>query len=653
MNKLYSTLCALAFGGMLAGAQQLPNVGFADWKSACGSSDAVGEMRTRPGSEPASWNGSSVNQKVSGVTKEETLITKADDNSAVLTGKYVGVNLGLIKIGSVAPGFITLGTPWVYAEATTSNCDGGVYGGIAFTGQPDALRLDVNREDNNDEDSYIIAYTWKGTFKSKVGKKGAPTSSRDDVDRAIMGRTTPDEAGTLVASLEKTFRNTGGKQTYTIPFTYASAEAPEKANVIVSAGDYWNRGNLKENTSATVNNICFIYYSQLGDLSYNGTTLAGFTPGKYDYEVDEFLPAGTAAFGYTALGRTAKVTPAINADDRTVTFTVANTGADTDGLAQHVYTVKFTKVETTTYDGLLNIVMGGQSLNNGGQNATISLANTSATTCTFTLPDFAIDLGEGPIPLGDIVVSNVSVTETAGVKTYVGHVSDMELADGALVCDVDLNGTITAAGDVNMTINVGWKYDDAIIPIDVTFTNATMQEIEGKLYIKMGGEYLNPDGQSAKVQILSGSDKSVCTFRLPEFALDLGDGPIALGDIEVPDARVSEAAGVSTYTGHVSDMQLAQGAIVADVDLGGTVTAQGVANLTINVGWKFEGQIIPIEVIFTNDPAYTAIESVEVARGDAAAVYYTLRGVRVDAESLTPGIYVVSRGGTVGKVLVK
>lgn len=653
MKKFYATVCALALGGAILGAQQLPNVGFASWKSACDASDAMGDMRTRPGVEPASWNGSSVNQKVSGITKEETLVAKADDNSAVLTSKFVGMTIVFTKVGSVAPGFVTLATPWVYAETNTSNCDGGVYGGIAFNGRPDALAVDVDRTDSNDEDSYIIAYTWKGTFKSKIGKKGAPTDSRDDVDRAVMGRITPDASGTLVASLEKTFRNTGGKQTITVPFTYRCDEAPEKANVIVSAGDYWNRDNLKENTTVTTNNIRFVYYSQLSDLSYNGTSVAGFAPGKYDYEIDAFLPASTAAFGYTANGRSATVTPAINEAARTVTFTVSNTGADADGLTQHVYTVKFTKVETTTYDGILNIVMGGESLNGGGQNASIELASTSATTCTFTLPNFAIDLGDGPIPLGDIVVPDVKVTTNNGVKQYAGHVTDMALAEGALVCDVDLAGTITATGEVDMVINVGWKYGDDIIPIDVTFTTSQMKEIAGKLYIRMGGDYLVPDGQDAKVQILSGSDKGKCTFRLPDFALDLGDGPIPLGDIEVPNATVTESNGVSTYTGHVDDMLLAEGAIVADVDLNGTVTAADRADLTINVGWKYEGAIIPIEVIFTNNPDYTAIETIDAARAEAGEVYYNLQGVRVAADALTPGVYVVRRGNTVAKVLVK
>lgn len=61
---------------MAARAQQLPNFGFDNWKTSCASTEAFGsseEMRQRPGVEPTDWNGSSVNQKVSGVTKEEKL----------------------------------------------------------------------------------------------------------------------------------------------------------------------------------------------------------------------------------------------------------------------------------------------------------------------------------------------------------------------------------------------------------------------------------------------------------------------------------------------------------------------------------------------------------------------------------------------------
>ena len=210
-----------------ANAQHLPNFGFNDWKGTCGSSEAFGtsnpEFRQRPGDEPTGWNGSSVNQKV-GLEKQETLVFN-EDNTVKLSNIYVGVNLGIMKIGSTAPGYITFGTPWVQAVTKVAECDGGTYGGLAFDGyKPEKLRLKVKRSDSNDEDSYVIAYLWNGTFKSKVGKLNAPTDERENCDRAILGYA-PDEVtgdGILVASLESTFRQTANSdwEQLEIPFTY-------------------------------------------------------------------------------------------------------------------------------------------------------------------------------------------------------------------------------------------------------------------------------------------------------------------------------------------------------------------------------------------------------------------------------------------------
>lgn len=49
----------------------------------------------------------------------------------------------------------------------------------------------------------------------------------------------------------------------------------------------------------------------------------------------------------------------------------------------------------------------------------------------------------------------------------------------------------------------------------------------------------------------------------------------------------------------------------------------------------------------------SAVTDVTVADTDAEPVYYTLQGIEVNADALTPGIYVVRRAGNVSKVIVK
>ena len=90
MKKIYTTLLTLAAATSLTlSAQQLPNADFSQWESSCGSSDAMGTMMQRPGNEPSDWFGSSVNQTVMGINKQETLIT--NDNGVRLENKFVGI----------------------------------------------------------------------------------------------------------------------------------------------------------------------------------------------------------------------------------------------------------------------------------------------------------------------------------------------------------------------------------------------------------------------------------------------------------------------------------------------------------------------------------------------------------------------------------
>ena len=331
-------------GGIVlsARAQQLPNYGFNNWKSSCASTEAMNkskaEMRQRPGVEPSDWNGSSVNQKVSIATKQEKLIF--NDNSAV---KMVNTWVGALGIGSVAPGFINLGTPWVYAVTTLSECDGGVYGGISFTHKPDAITGQYKRTDDTGEKSHIIAYLWNGTFTSKVGSKTSPSYSRDNVERAIMGKITPTTSGTLIASCDYEFTATTNKdwQTITVPLNYASTSAPTMMNVIISGGDYWDRSTMQENTTLIADDIRFVYYSTLKTLSYDGATLN--IPA-----VDGVLDMSSVTYdasklAYTLNGQSAVATTLYNEESAVLTIVVSNVDADIDGQSNHTYYIQFAK----------------------------------------------------------------------------------------------------------------------------------------------------------------------------------------------------------------------------------------------------------------------------------------------------------------------
>ena len=148
----------------------------------------------------------------------------------------------------------------------------------------------------------------------------------------------------------------------------------------------------------------------------------------------------------------------------------------------------------------------------------------------------------------------------------------------------------------------------------------------------------------ATIQITK-TGENTCTFVLPNFSLDLGGGPTPLGDIVVPDVTTSVENGVTTYKGEVKGLTLMQGALVADVDLQGTIDAAGQADMVIEVMWNG----IPIHVTFTSKLSGIA----GVIDENAPIEYYNLNGIRVESDQLPAGIYIRRQGNKTDKVIIR
>lgn len=360
MKKITLLISGLVLSTIVSttSAQQLPNNGFEEWEAAGntyqsnkpGFTGGPAGNKARPGNEPVSWEGSSVHQTVINQTKTETLVTQGTDNGnyVILTNKFVGV----AGIGATAPGFLSLATPWVYATTNVSKCDGGVFGGLSFTYRPDAVVGKFKRTDSNNENSHIIAYLWNGTFKSNI-KSDKSDDAKEDVERAVLASagiadvptTSTTLNGTLVAYCDYKFKSTTNSawQTIEVPLRYVNTEvAPGKINLILSAADYWTRGNLLENTSLCVDDVKLLYYSRLESLSVGGYEVP-LQKDVYDYVAYVANPTSHTA---TPLGEapTKIVTPSIDKENNIYSIKVTNNTAgatDIDGARSHTYNVKY------------------------------------------------------------------------------------------------------------------------------------------------------------------------------------------------------------------------------------------------------------------------------------------------------------------------
>ena len=546
MNKKFYLLgLCVAASAAFADAQQLPNVGFEQWKDACGSSEAFGfstGMRQRPGIEPTDWNGSSVNQNVI-VTVEKELVTKTEGMDGVgsavrMENIFVSPSF-LPTMGDEAPGYITFGTPWVYANTNIQDCDGGTYGGTSFGKKPDAIQGYFRTTDSNEEKSHIIVYLWNGTFESKVGSKSAPSDVRQNVERAILGKGNAGEItgdGKLVASCDLEFKATSNWESKIVELDYVeNAGEPTMMNVIISAGNYWDRDGLNEGTALEADDVDFVYYSTLTALEVNGEAVA-LEEGKYGYAMSgSALPTEEQVVA-TAKSQFANAVVTVDAENAQVRIVVTNQGGkDVDGETSHTYVLQYEEAaEPEQYQGYLNIEMDGNSIAEN-QAATIEITEASEGKCTFVLPDLTL-ANLNNMNLGDIEVSDVTVAvDDKETKTYAGSVKGLSLAEGAIGADVELNGTIDVNGICNFKIDVLWNSMmgqpmELPMPINVTFTTneipAGVEGINGDAVTVYGmAGAVAVSGYSGAIEVYTADGrlvKSVMVDGNAEIALDGG-----------------------------------------------------------------------------------------------------------------------------------
>ena len=335
----------------------------------------------------------------------------------------------------------------------------------------------------------------------------------------------------------------------------------------------------------------------------------------------------------------------------------------------------------TYYNGKLDVEMLSEKIADG-MDARVSLSESADGTYVFKLPDFRITINEEELPCGDIVVEGV--TRKDGKLS--GSVNDLSLAGGVIHAKVDLVGTETAEGAMDLAITVGWYTDypedlEATTPINVTFKgqkyDSVVTEYPGKLDVEMLSEMI-VSGQDAKVYLQT-IDDGVYMFKLPDFRITINDEELPCGDIVVEGVtRTANAAGFD-IAGSVNDLSLAGGVIHAKVDLAGTETAEGAMDLAITVGWytdypedleatmpinvTFKGQRdAGVNVVEASGAAVHGAECAIAVEGFAGRVnVYTVDGrlaasAQVDGEAtltVAAGLYVVRAGEKAVKVVVK
>lgn len=706
MRKILLT-ALLAAGGLTASAQYLPNGDFELWKTTCGKSDQTSfngyfpyspvGLKDRPGIEPEDWNGSNVNQTVIANKKVPGLVTKGSENFVRLQNKFVGVN----SYGSNAPAFINFATPWVYAVTDTARCDGGVYGYTAFTYKPDAIKGVFKRTQGDaPEDARIIAYFWTGTFKSPIAQSGSKgkesTRVQADVDRAIMGKSnagTITGDGKLIASCDYAFATTKNNdwEEIVVPIDYKQTDvAPTKMNVIISSADYWTRKNIQVNSILEVDDVQFVYYHALKNVTYNGKPIEVKENESQFYipiSPDETFDLKKLKYDKVGVGATVE-DPVYDAAKNTVTITVKGNDFEKNNKSVTTYVFTIVKEQTNFTDGISVKLEGSGTF--PISDATIQLVKELDDSYSFQLKNFSLGQGDGSLPVGTIRIKNLTIdgnhiTAKQTINIENGDDATVESWMGPNLQEVPVELDATRNGDkmiANISIEFyGMKIHVLFAPTvdidattDVTAIEPGMKNIRFTRPLKNGWNSIClPFNMSAfdfenstdtKLQALASYDGEVLNFEevenleanVPYLVYITGDfhGFNIGTEVFAAEPQAQCRGGFCFQGNYTPSFAMRNRYGVADHGAEGQFIQKGGETSTLPAtGAYFTASGKPASVKLNFGGEVTGIDSNGVIISDSAsAPVFDLKGVRVSngsLEGLPKGLYI--QGGK--KVYVK
>ena len=359
------------------------------------------------------------------------------DHSVKLMSQSV---LGIAKAnGNLTTGRINMGS-YDAGDATANYNFSDITGGQAleFAGTPDAV-----------------------TFYAKftAGRDNANNQGRGQFilhdEFAYQDPEVDDQVSHRVAKASQLIDESTNWKQYTVSFAYDKNEKPAKQYLLASFTTNPVAGGSAGDV-LYIDDIYFVYNSELASLTYDGKTVSKIA-NTIDLS-DQVYDA--TKLSYTLTGKGATAERSYNAQTGVLTLTVKGNDWSVNPENQHVYTIKFKPFDGDMAEAmvsntrLINVNFLGKvssSLN------TVSLNNADGAV-SFTMENFSFSMSGSTIPIGNVTLDNVVLSENADGSTHVTAYNEaLALLGGNIVAEVTVTGNVTAEDSLTANVQIMWN----------------------------------------------------------------------------------------------------------------------------------------------------------------------------------------------------